>query len=701
MNFDKYINKLPSALIETRDSTYEYKLARLYAYNFYFGAVESEIDECQEGLLGGRENNYLDGVFLNTTLDEDQIDIFSIYYVPENGNFEIRDCYRIADFLKSYVESYLKQNYSHSKNTIEFLKRRIEEFDVNQYRLKIITNYVPSDAERNDYRRRLDAMHSTDKISIELVYGDDFLQIVEENTAPFDYVLDGNLAIDSKDNVLKYGESSFICNISAKSLKELWKKEGKRGLLAMNLRYYIESKSIDEKIENSIIKQPDNFWYYNNGIIIVCEDFSFSGNSLNLKKFSIVNGGQTTRMIGEVIFDEDFYIVCKVVKNTFNDIVEKNTFVANVAEASNTQKPIKAKDIIANRIEQRTLKTLLNENGVYIEIKRGDKCNTQLYPEVYQRTKNNELAQDLFSFIYLQPGSARNNVTKILQQKDKYDKIFVNHNYTIDFLKDLIWLEKAFIDYSKKIKKNEDINSTKQNLVYNGKFFTLASIGYFLKNIYCFSYYNSCKIYKSHDAFKTIYYNEQCFNHKFIKESNFKEFKQHIFGLFDYIIDNFITPTFIISKDANPSLGQSNFTKTDKYFTNVLSTIEVNTTKNYDNEAFKTVASYFKEIDESQESINEKLYEDNCNKAINDKNKKTFVPENTEENKVLERQLYLFRIEKAKEYNTAESKIFTTKQLEKLVQEKPKNSYEFSKICKTELGKHLVNEILDIIYNFL
>ena len=59
---------------------------------------------------------------------------------------------------------------------------------------------------------------------------------------------------------------------------------------------------------------------------------------------------------------------------------EKNEFIAKVAEASNTQKPIKAKDIIANRIEQRNLKTMLAENKVFIEVKRGEKCFHEQYP---------------------------------------------------------------------------------------------------------------------------------------------------------------------------------------------------------------------------------------------------------------------------------------------------------------------------------
>ena len=109
-----------------------------------------------------------------------------------------------------------------------------------------------------------------------------------------------------------------------------------------------------------------------------------------LKQFSIVNGGQTSRMIGTIPFEKDFYISCKIIKNIFENYKQKNIFISKVAEASNTQKPIKAKDIIANRIEQRNLKSLMQDNGVFIEIKRGEntieKCILNLGKEA--RTTN-------------------------------------------------------------------------------------------------------------------------------------------------------------------------------------------------------------------------------------------------------------------------------------------------------------------------
>ena len=42
---------------------------------------------------------------------------------------------------------------------------------------------------------------------------------------------------------------------------------------------------------------------------------SENGNDLVLYNFSIVNGGQTTNLVGRASFDTDFAIMCKVIKN--------------------------------------------------------------------------------------------------------------------------------------------------------------------------------------------------------------------------------------------------------------------------------------------------------------------------------------------------------------------------------------------------
>ena len=175
--------------------------------------------------------------------------------------------------------------------------------------------------------------------------------------------------------MLKYNES-VIVNVSAKSLQDLQNRR-RNSLLGMNLRYHVVNQKVDSGIESTIKNNSAKFWYMNNGILIVCDRYSIDKQTktLGLTNFSIVNGGQTTYKIGNTSLpEEDFYLQCKIVKNTEADKAESEKFVSEIAEATNSQKPIKPKDLRANSAEQRNLRQELGKVGVYCINKTGDKA---------------------------------------------------------------------------------------------------------------------------------------------------------------------------------------------------------------------------------------------------------------------------------------------------------------------------------------
>ena len=71
--------------------------------------------------------------------------------------------------------------------------------------------------------------------------------------------------------------------------------------------------------------------------------------------------------------------------------------------------------------------------------------------------------------------------------------------------------------------------------------------------------------------------------------------------------------------------------------------------------------------------------------------------EQLEKDKELEKELYILRINKSKEYNIPESKFFTDKQLQKIVEQKPMDTYQLSKITKSDYAKASINDIAMIV----
>lgn len=165
-------------------------------------------------------------------------------------------------------------------------------------------------------------------------------------------------------------------------------------LLARNLRYHIAGRDIDREIDETICNNPESFWYKNNGITIVCSDFSIDGREVKLRDFSIINGGQTTYMIHKSrSIDEhnDFYLPCKIIKTEGDTEDEKNAFSLSIAKATNTQKPIKPVDLKANSPEQVRFAQSMREVGIFYQTKRGETV-PRAFSEAYLNSSLVEIA---------------------------------------------------------------------------------------------------------------------------------------------------------------------------------------------------------------------------------------------------------------------------------------------------------------------
>lgn len=96
-----------------------------------------------------------------------------------------------------------------------------------------------------------------------------------------------------------YGRA-WVGSVTATELKRLYKMHQDK-LFAGNIRLFLGSRKggINEQIIKTAQTTPGNFWALNNGITIVADSASIStdsggGSTLKLKRFSIVNGCQTT-----------------------------------------------------------------------------------------------------------------------------------------------------------------------------------------------------------------------------------------------------------------------------------------------------------------------------------------------------------------------------------------------------------------------
>jgi hypothetical protein len=129
-----------------------------------------------------------------------------------------------------------------------------------------------------------------------------------------------------------YGRA-WVGSVSAAELKRLYSGYGDR-LFAGNVRLFLGSRKggINEQIIRTAQTTPGNFWALNNGITIVADNASITsdgdaGSTLKIKRFSIVNGCQTTSSLVRAGAKQSAKVLARVIAakaQLKNEIVRYN-----------------------------------------------------------------------------------------------------------------------------------------------------------------------------------------------------------------------------------------------------------------------------------------------------------------------------------------------------------------------------------------
>lgn len=708
-NIKKYISDLllefeRLSYDEMKMCTKEERLLYLYTYYHYFNADSSKISDISQGdVFDENSSDRIAGIYIDRDSDYEDVDIIVVNYL-EDEEFDFPGILKVFRDVEKTIFAYAENRNMCRKKIAVLLGDDDYKFtEERPLKIKLITNFNPKTAVRK--RSILNALNNMqpihDYVTYQISFGYDIEYEILEIESPKEYVDEGSITIDQADNFVSFGkESSVIVNISAKSLKSLYELYGYRGVFSQNLRYYVKSAKVDENIIESMQEHPDNFWYFNNGIILICEDYLISETSIVLRKFSIINGGQTTKLIGETEFNKDFFLQCKIIKNKYLDEDERLEFISDVAEASNTQKPIKNKDLIANRIEQRLLKKQMANEGVYCQIKRGEKINKKLYPNAWQNTTNEELGQFLLSFVYQKPGTARGSKQSICGNKERYALLF-GKTYNSKFLCDLLKIKAYYKLWVKKIKKTDDgYDPYKIGLINNGMYFMTAIIGVVSKIYYhpeivgnineCVLSEQKLELVSQHDIDHSIF---QCF----------EEPKNQFFAFFEYCYKHFYGPGYELFKSIkNGQNNYSNFTKINNNYSTYIFSQIVREYRNGINGADRIfLDSIFYSASEEDIIRDRNLLEKYVNVISAEMNGASDVPE--ELIIKLKDELIIYRTNICKEKHIKAYEVFRNLSCDRIAKFAPTTIAELKKLrCLDEnqinrYGEDIISIVLDVI----
>lgn len=375
------------------------------------------------------------------------------------------------------IISNMREYYETNKENLkDILDDENDNVNINYYVInsdgKKITN---SDNIRKDFENSLD--HCENEY-LKLLDFDQLQKNYDRSSKKELFVEKGEIEIDDGNNILRHKsnnnliDDAIICNISAKSLKNLYLLY-RNSLLHLNLRFYKRVKSVDKDIIQSITN-GDDFWFLNNGIYIICDNFEIQDNKLILNKFSIINGGQTTYNISDNDFDKDFFLICKIISiKGWNDSEKQNKSfeLANkISIASNKQKPISNKDLIANLPEANTLKDSFrkfeskrgDDYNIFCETKKGDFSHL---PKEEQRLYKKENIKSIEYFLQLyycwhklKPGTSKSSKAKLYLDKKELKNNLEYISNNIELFSEITFLHNMFKELQKEAKKKGNQN---------------------------------------------------------------------------------------------------------------------------------------------------------------------------------------------------------------------------------------------------
>lgn len=280
---------------------------------------------------------------------------------PLNGDGSSKFIEGVTNILSGDAGEFAKFNDKIKRKEAEIRSALYSERDV---RLCLVTAHNAEQPIAAPARHRVDQCLATLNNPIKIATANHFDQagiykIITAESRHQQITLDISLR---EFGVIEKPHLSYYGRVHVLEVADWWKRYGPH-LLSRNLRLFFPFGSdVNAALSRTVREEPDNFWYFNNGITIICDSIKRKLAGLPKKDLglfqcenvSVVNGAQTVGTIGTSITDSD---VGSVADSALDDSwvqvriisLEKSGdgFDGRITRATNFQNSVRARDFAA------------------------------------------------------------------------------------------------------------------------------------------------------------------------------------------------------------------------------------------------------------------------------------------------------------------------------------------------------------------
>jgi hypothetical protein len=246
--------------------------------------------------------------------------------------------------------------------------------------------------------------------------------------------------------------NAIVCSVSADQIVEFVRDKANPDkvnwdVFDQNLRGFLGlANDVNDRVFRTAVGEDCyKFWYLNNGIAIVCQEFRIQPRrerpTITLVDPQIVNGCQTSNVLFEVWRDRPERLgeidVMVRIYSTNDDQMRRE-----IAQATNTQTKVTARDLRSNDLVQQKIETTLSIHGFqYVRKQVGAHSSTS-------RIEPLRLGQVIVAALHEDPDRAITRSDEILSER--YNEIFndrLDVAQLIPLLRCLEFIEKTRVDH--------------------------------------------------------------------------------------------------------------------------------------------------------------------------------------------------------------------------------------------------------------
>ncbi len=206
-----------------------------------------------------------------------------------------------------------------------------------------------------------------------------------------------------------------------------------------NIRQWMQFKTtVNKGLRETLQESPNKFFYYNNGITIVVNDFEeLEDNSILLHAPQIVNGAQTSNSVldhAKRTHNLEGSITVTIIKAA--DEMDQN----NITKYRNSQNAVRGKDLVSLMDFHKSIKSQMENLGYFYEIQAGsfdsktksqqsefagDPIYSKYLPDNHKKViVGKDAIQAFVAGIEQRPTESYSSPAQFLPRGSKYDEVF-------------------------------------------------------------------------------------------------------------------------------------------------------------------------------------------------------------------------------------------------------------------------------------